>query len=54
MKNADRLQKVLNDIVSDKTFASTQKINDAIRQAFNRLATSYLYKIRSKSNNEYE
>ena len=54
VENVDKLQKVLNGTASDKALASTQKINDAIRRAFNKSKTSYLYENRSKSNDEYE
>ena len=54
IENVDELQKVLNKIISDKTFVNTQKVNDAIRQAFNKSKTSYSYKNRLKSNDEYE
>ena len=54
IENVNKLQKVLNSTASDKAFTNTQKINDAIRRAFNRLKTSYSYKNRSKLNNEYE
>ena len=54
VENVDKLQKVLNGTASDKAPASTQKINDAIRRAFNRPKTSYSYENRSKSNDEYE
>ena len=54
IENVDKLQKVLNDIASDKALASTQKINDTIRQTFNKSKTLYLYKNRSNSNDKYE
>ena len=54
IENVDKLQKVLNDTALDKTSASTQKINDVIQRVFNRLKTSYMYKNRLKSNDEYE
>ena len=54
IENIDKLQKVLNDIASDKTFANIQKINDGIRRALNRSKTLYSYENLSKSNDEYE
>ena len=53
IENVDKLWKVLNDTISDKIFANTHKVNDAIRRAFNRSKTSYLYENRSKSDDEY-
>ena len=44
VENVDKLQKVLNGTTSGKAPASTQKVNDVIRRAFNRPKTSYPYK----------
>ena len=44
----------MNETVSSKAFVNIQKINDTIRRAFNRSRTLYLYKDRSKSDDEYE
>ena len=54
IENVDKLQKVLNDLVSDKVLVNIQKINNAIRRAFNRSKMLCLYKNWLKSNDKYK
>ena len=54
IENADELQKVLNEIASDKTLMNIKQINETIRQTFIKSKTSYSYKKRSKSDTEYK
>ena len=52
IKDSKELQKVLNEKVTNTTFASNQEINDIIKKAYNK--TSYLVEKKSHSNKEYD
>ena len=43
IENIDELQKILNDEMKDKIFASNKKVNTTIRRTFNKSKSSYSY-----------
>ena len=52
IRNLEELQQVLNEKVTSTTFASTQKVNDIIKKAYNK--SSYSIEEKSHSNEKYE
>ena len=54
IENIDELQKILNDEMKDKIFASDKEINTTIRRVFNKSKSSYSYQNRFKLNDEHE
>ena len=52
IRNLEELQQVLDEKVTSTTFASTQRINDIIKKAYNK--SSYSIEGKSHSNEEYE
>ena len=52
IRNLEELQQVLNEKITSATFASTQKINDIIKKAYNK--SSYSIEKKSHLNEKYE
>ena len=52
IRSFEELQQVLNEEVTSTTFASTQKVNDIIKKAYNK--SSYSIERKSHSNEKYE
>ena len=50
--NLEELQQILNEKITNTTFASTQRINDIIKKAYNK--SSYSIEKKSHSNEKYE
>ena len=52
IRNLEELRQVLNEKVTNTTFASTKRINDIIKKAYNK--SSYLVEEKSHSNEKYD
>ena len=52
IRNLEELQQILNEKITNTTFASTQKINDIIKKAYNK--SSYSIERKSHSNEKYD
>ena len=52
IRNLEELQQILNEKIISTTFASTQKINDIIKKAYNK--SLYSFEKKSHSNEKYE